>query len=133
MAENGSMNFLPSRKIVLQDFSFCLRKQSYFYLQVSDSKVGETYEPKPYPVFSMSIRQPLVGEFPCYSMSALKTSGETGTQVPQTKSVEKHLEMSISMKNTVHVFIALFISILQWNAPTSAINQLNSHGKKKKK
>lgn len=54
-------------------------------------------------------------------------------QVPQTKSVEKHLEMSISMKNTVHVFIALFISVFQWNAPTSAINQLNSHEKKEKK
>lgn len=47
----------------------------------------------------------------------------------ESKSVGKHLEIIISMKNTDHALISWFISIFQWNAPKATINKLNSQEK----
>ena len=91
--------------------------------------MGGTYEPKPYPIFSMSIRQPLsegVCMIPFHRPSTLKTNDDRVLQA-RIKKCGEHLEMNFSMKNMGHVLFALFISVFLWNTPKAIINQSNSH------
>lgn len=83
-------------------------------------------EPKWYPAYSWSIRDPLCkGVYAIPFQDSLKISDDR----LESKSVGKHLEIIISMKNTDHALIAFFISVFQWNAPKANMNKLNCHEK----